>query len=260
MSTFKILALGDVVGPGAVNYLERNLRKKISEYGADITLVNGENAATGNGLDTASANALLDAGADVLTTGNHIYRHSSLHSFLDDSPYIIRPMNYPSECPGNGYTVFKSCGLRILIMNVMGNIYSSEAMNCPFESVERILKREEGGYDIAVLDIHAETTSEKAAIARYFDGRISVVYGTHTHVQTADARILPNGTGFITDLGMCGPDDSILGVDPRCIINKLRLHMPQRFTVPEGKITATGALFEVDLNTKKTVSAQGISF
>jgi len=156
--------------------------------------------------------------------------------------------------------VFKSCGLRILIMNVMGNIYSSEAMNCPFESVERILKREEGGYDIAVLDIHAETTSEKAAIARYFDGRISVVYGTHTHVQTADARILPNGTGFITDLGMCGPDDSILGVDPRCIINKLRLHMPQRFTVPEGKITATGALFEVDLNTKKTVSAQGISF
>ena len=260
MSTFKILALGDVVGPGAVNYLERNLRKKISEYGADITLVNGENAATGNGLDTASANALLDAGADVLTTGNHIYRHSSLHSFLDDSPYIIRPMNYPSECPGNGYTVFKSCGLRILIMNVMGNIYSSEAMNCPFESVERILKREEDGYDIAVLDIHAETTSEKAAIARYFDGRISVVYGTHTHVQTADARILPNGTGFITDLGMCGPDDSILGVDPRCIINKLRLHMPQRFTVPEGKITATGALFEVDLNTKKTVSAQGISF
>ena len=260
MSTFKILALGDVVGPGAVEYLEKNLRKKISEYGADLTLVNAENAAVGNGLDKASATAILDAGADVLTSGNHIYRHSSLHSFLEDSPYIIRPMNYPSECPGNGYTVFKSCGLRILIMNVMGNTYSSETLGCPFEAVERVLKREEESYDIAVLDIHAEATSEKAALARYFDGRISAVYGTHTHVQTADARILPLGTGFITDLGMCGPDDSILGVEPRCIINKMRLHMPQRFNVPTGSITATGALFEIDLNTKKAISVKLVQF
>lgn len=260
MSTFKILALGDVVGPGAVAYLEKNLRKKITEYGADLTLVNAENAAVGNGLDTSSAKALLGAGADVLTSGNHIYKHSSLHSFLEDSPYLIRPMNYPSECPGNGYTVFKAGGLRILIMNVIGNAYSTEPLGCPFEAVERLLRREEGGYDIATLDIHAETTSEKAAIARYFDGRISAVYGTHTHVQTADARILPQGTGFITDLGMCGPDDSILGVEPRCIINKMRLHMPQRFTVPEGKITATGALFEIDTSSKKAVSVQAISF
>lgn len=260
MSTFKILALGDVVGQGAVAYLEKNLRKKITEYGADLTLVNAENAAVGNGLDTASAQTLLDAGADVLTSGNHIYKQSSLHRFLEDSPYLIRPLNYPSDCPGNGYTVFKAGGLRILIMNVMGNVYSSESLGCPFEAVERILKREAGSYDLATLDVHAETTSEKAAIARYFDGRIAAVYGTHTHVQTADARILPMGTGFITDLGMCGPDDSILGVDPICIITKLRMHMPQRFTVPTGKITATGALFEIDLSTKKAISAQAISF
>ena len=259
MSTFKILALGDVVGPGAVAYLEKNIRKKIMEYGADFTVVNAENAAVGNGLDTSSAKALLDAGADVLTTGNHVYKHSSLHTFLEDSPYITRPMNYPPECPGNGYTVFKAGGLRILVMNVMGNIYSSESLGCPFEAVDRVLKRE-GDCDISILDIHAETTSEKAAIARYFDGRISVVYGTHTHVQTADPRVLPRGTGFITDLGMCGPDESILGVDPKCIITKLRTHMPQRFTVPEGSITATGALFEVDLNTKKTVSVQLVRF
>ena len=259
MSTFKILALGDVVGQGAVSYLEKNLRKKIMEYGADLTVINAENAAVGNGLDPASAKALLGAGADVLTTGNHVYKHSNLHAFLEDSPYITRPMNYPSECPGNGYTVFKTCGLRILIMNVMGNVYSNEPMGCPFEAVDRVLKRE-GDADISILDIHAEATSEKAAIARYFDGKISAVFGTHTHVQTSDARILPLGTGFITDLGMCGPDDSILGVEPRCIINKMRLHMPQRFTVPEGKITATGALFEIDLNTKKAVSVKTVSF
>lgn len=259
MSTFKILALGDVVGPGAVSYLEKNLRRKISEYGAELTVINAENAAVGNGLDAASAKALLGAGADVLTSGNHIYKHSSLHSFLEDSPYLIRPMNYPSECPGSGYTVFKLGGLRILVMNVMGNVYSSEPMNCPFEAVDRVLKRE-GDCDVSILDVHAETTSEKAALARYFDGSISVVFGTHTHVQTADARILPKGTGFITDLGMCGPDESILGVEPRAIINKLRLHMPQRFTVPEGKVTATGALFEVDLNTKKTISVQTVAF
>lgn len=260
MSTFKILALGDVVGQGAVEYLNKNLRKKIFEYGADFTVINAENAAVGNGLDASSAKALLGAGADVLTSGNHIYKHSSLHSFLEESPYLIRPMNYPSECPGNGYTVFKAGGLRILVMNVLGNAYSSDTLGCPFEAVERALKRENGGYDLAVLDIHAETTSEKAAIARHFDGRISAVFGTHTHVQTADARILPKGTGFITDLGMCGPDESILGVEPRCIINKMRMHMPQRFIVAEGNITATGALFEIDLGTGKAISVQTVSF
>lgn len=260
MATFKILALGDVVGPGAVRYLEDNLRKKITEYNADLTVVNAENAAVGNGLDPNSAKALLGAGADVLTSGNHIYKHSSLHSFLEDSKYLIRPLNYPAECPGNGYTVFDACGLRILIMNVAGNIYSNEPMGCPFEAVEKALTREKGNYDIAVLDVHAETTSEKAAIARYFDGRINVVYGTHTHVQTADARILPQGTGFITDLGMCGPDDSILGVEPRCIINKVRLHMPQRFNVPEGKVTATGALFELETFNYKVISVQPVKF
>ena len=122
MATFKILALGDVVGPGAVRYLEDNLRKKITEYKADLTLVNAENAAVGNGLDPNSAKALLGAGADVLTSGNHIYKHSSLHSFLEDSKYLIRPLNYPAECTGNGYTVFDACGVRILIMNVSGNI------------------------------------------------------------------------------------------------------------------------------------------
>lgn len=259
MSIFKILALGDVVGQEAVSYLEANLQKKITELGADLTVINAENAAVGNGLDKSSAQALLGAGADVLTSGNHIFRHSALHSFLEESNRLIRPLNYPAECPGNGYTVIKCGSLKILIMNVLGTIYG-EPLGCPFDSVERVLARENGGYDIAVLDIHAETTSEKAAIARYFDGKISAVFGTHTHVQTADTRILPKGTGFITDLGMCGPTDSILGVESHCIIEKLRKHMPQRFNVASGEINATGALFTIDTSTKKAISVTAVNF
>jgi len=259
MSIIKILALGDVVGQGAVSYLEANLQKKISELDADFTVINAENAAIGNGLDKASAQALLGAGADVLTSGNHIFRHSALHSFLEESSRLIRPLNYPADCPGNGYTVCRCGSLKILVMNVMGTIYG-EPLACPFDSVERVLARESGGYDVAILDIHAETTSEKAAIARYFDGRISAVFGTHTHVQTADARILANGTGFITDLGMCGPTDSILGVESRCIIEKLRKHMPQKFNVADGEISATGALFDIDTTTKRAISVTAVSF
>ncbi|MBQ9116796.1 MAG: YmdB family metallophosphoesterase [Clostridia bacterium] len=259
MSTIKILALGDVVGPSAVKYLEENLRGKIRELEADVTVINAENAAIGNGLDADSARALLGAGADVLTSGNHIYRHSTLHHFLEDSKKLIRPINYPSECPGNGYTILKLGGVRLLVMNVLGTVYG-EPLACPFESVERVLKRESGGYDVAILDIHAETTSEKAAIARCFDGRISAVWGTHTHVQTADARILPRGTGFITDLGMCGADDSILGIEPRNIITKLKTHMPQKFNVATGSITATGALFTIDISNGKALSVEAIKF
>lgn len=255
----RILAVGDVVGQGAVEYLGRQLRNKISEYGADVTVVNGENSAVGNGIDAASARALLDAGADVITTGNHVYRHSTFHQTLENSERVIRPLNYPSKCPGSGYTYINVSGYRLLVMNVLGVVYG-EPLACPFDAVERVLEREKGSFDAAILDIHAETTSEKAALARCFDGRISVVFGTHTHVQTADARILPQGTGFITDLGMCGPRDSILGVESRCIIDKLRLHLPQRFEIAGGEISATGAIFEIDIDTGKCISADTISF
>ena len=149
--------------------------------------------------------------------------------------------------------------MKILVINVLGTVYG-DPLASPFDSVERALNREKGSYDVAILDIHAETTSEKAAVARYFDGRISAVWGTHTHVQTADARILPKGTGFITDLGMCGPENSILGVDSRCIINRLRFYMPQKFTVPDGSISATGALFSIDTLNKKTIKVELVRF
>lgn len=254
----KILVVGDVVGAGGVEYLERTLRTKIDELGADMTVVNGENSAPNNGIDTASAKALLAAGADVITTGNHVYKHSTFHSFLENSENVIRPLNYPSACPGNGYTYITISGYRILVMNVLG-VVLGEPLSCPFDSVERVLDREKGRFDAAILDIHAETTSEKAAIARYFDGRISVVFGTHTHVQTSDARVLPKGTGFITDVGMCGPVDSILGVESGIIIDKLRLHLPKRFDIAGGEISANAALFELDGN-GKCIKASAFTF
>ncbi|MBQ4602013.1 MAG: YmdB family metallophosphoesterase [Clostridia bacterium] len=244
----KILAIGDVVGPAAIEYMSKKLRNFVSAERVSLTLVNGENASVGNGLTRADAIAILDAGADVITGGNHIWQKKDLRDFLDTSERIIRPANYPSANPGNGYTIADADGYRVLVMNVMGVIYG-DSLADPFETVERILKREEGNYDIATLDIHAETTSEKYALARYFDGRINVIYGTHTHIPTADEQVLPKGTGYITDLGMTGPHDSILGVKSECIIHKLTTKLPTKFEIAENDLRVNGALFELDAST-----------
>lgn len=255
----KILALGDVVGSGAVAEIGKKLWSIRSKHGIDLVVANAENCAENNGIDEKSARALLDFGADVLTTGNHVFKNSSVYSFLDDSGAVIRPANYPAESPGAGYTILRLSGLRVLVINVMGVIYT-EPLDSPFDTVEKILKKENGNYDVSVLDIHAEATSEKLALARYFDGRISVIFGTHTHVQTSDARVLQGGSGYITDLGMCGPEDSILGVISERVIDRLRLHMPRRFEISQGDITLSGAVFEVDESTGRCIRAEGIYF
>lgn len=253
----KILAVGDVVGSEATDFLLSNLKKIKNENNIDFTVVNGENAAARNGIDRQAAEALLDAGADVITTGNHVFRIPAVYNYLDDSNLIVRPANLPGECPGKTHTVIDTGRYRILVMNVLGQIYM-DGSGDPFSAVEQILQSEKGNYDISVLDVHAEATSEKAALARYFDGRINIVFGTHTHVQTSDARILPNGTGFITDIGMCGPTDSILGVISERVIDKLRLHMPARFEYASGNISASGAIFTLDGN--KCVKCEPINF
>lgn len=254
----KILAIGDVVGPAAVEYLAGKLRNFISAEKISLTLVNGENASIGNGLAYAEAQAILEAGADIITGGNHIWQKKDLRDFLDTSDRIIRPANYPSANPGNGYTISDAEGYRILCINVMGVVFG-EPLACPFETVERILDREEGRYDFATLDIHAETTSEKLALARYFDGRINVIYGTHTHVATADEQILPNGSGYITDLGMTGPHNSILGVKSECIIHKLTTKLPTRFELAEEDIKINGALFDLNTSSGKVESVKRIT-
>ena len=255
----KILTLGDVVGTAAISYLRTNLWSARSKFGADFVIANGENASDIHGLTANDAEALLDCGIDFLTMGNHTFKRRDLYGFLDHDPRIIRPANFPPSAPGQGYATVTVDGYRILIINIQGQVFM-EPLADPFDTVERILQKESGDYDFAVMDIHAEATSEKIALARVFDGRIAAIYGTHTHVPTADEQILPHGSGYITDLGMTGPTDGILGTDAAAVIEKFRTHMPQRFTVAHGSIRAMGALFEIDPNTGRTVSVKRIAF
>jgi len=256
---FKILAIGDVVGPAAVKYLTEKLWKYRKEKGIHMVVCNAENAALGNGLDPQSADALLAGGCDILTGGNHIFRKKEIRRYLEYSRTLVRPANYPYGTPGNGYTFADIDGYRVLVINVLGVIYL-DALACPFATVDRILEREAGRYDFAVLDIHAEATSEKIAIGRYFDGRINVIFGTHTHVATADTVILPKGTGYVTDLGMTGPNDGVLGVRADIIIEKLRTKLPVKFELAEGEIEANGVIFTIDTLTGFVTAAERVKF
>lgn len=255
----KILAVGDVVGGRAVEYLESNLWKVREENKIDFTVVNGENASEIHGIGATDAKTLISSGADLITLGNHTYGRRDICEFLSESESIIRPANYPPMAPGGGYTLLNINGWRILGINILGTALM-ESLACPFATVDRILERESGNYDFAVMDIHAEATSEKIALARYFDGRIAVIFGTHTHVQTADEQILPNGSGYITDLGMTGPDNGVIGTEADAVIEKFRTKMPVRFKVADGRIKACGAIFDLDTDTKKVRSVTRIVF
>lgn len=256
----RILALGDIVGTRTLEALRTTLWSKRQELQADLVIANGENATEIHGLCARDASLLLDSGVDLITLGNHTYSMRDLHDFLDNHSHeILRPANYPASCPGCGSTVRDVNGYRVLCMNVIGTVFM-EPLSSPFDAVESMLRREEGRYDLAVLDIHAEATSEKMAIARMFDGRISVMFGTHTHVQTADECILPGGSGYITDLGMSGPDDGILGTKTEAVLTKMCRHMPAHFTVAEGEIIVRGALFETDPATKRCTRVRRVRF
>lgn len=242
----KILALGDLVGEASVRYLSDVLWQKRRELGADLVVVNGENVCDIHGLSPKLAEQLVAAGVDLITSGNHIFDRKDAPALLEGALPVIRPCNYPSACPGEGARIVTSGeGWRLLCVNVSGTAFM-EPLGDPYRAVETELDRFRRHYDFALLDVHAEATSEKLALARYFDGRFAAVFGTHTHVPTADEQVLPGGTGYITDLGMTGPTDGILGVKSEAVIEKMRTRMPHRFTVAEGPVCASGALFDID--------------
>lgn len=256
----KILALGDVVGERSLQFLQKTLWAKRKELGADLVIANGENVCDIHGLSPRTAEALFAYGVDFLTSGNHIFDRRDVYTLLNDSLSIVRPCNYPPTAPGEGARLLTSAeGWRILVVNVSGTVFM-EPLDDPFRSVERELERARRTYDFALLDIHAEATSEKLALAHYFDGRFAAIFGTHTHVQTADEQILPKGTGYITDVGMTGPVNSILGVTPADVIEKQRTHMPRRFTVAEGDIAAHGVLFDINPVTGRTNGVTRVVF
>ena len=257
----KILAIGDVVGTSGSDYLTSKLWNMRNQLGADFCVVNGENATDISGISRPDAIKILYAGADVITLGNHTWGRRDIYDFLDESEAIIRPANYPPELPGSGYTTVTVSGYRILCINLIGTV-DLPSESCPFRTADSILDRENGKYDIALVDFHAEATSEKIAMGRYLDGRVSAVFGTHTHVQTADEQILKDGTAYITDLGMTGPTNSVIGTEAEAVIEKFRTKMPVRFRVAEGDVEAQGALFTLDLsgNTPKVTSVERIKF
>ena len=255
----RILCLGDVVGEEGVRFLEKDgrLRKLIAAKKADLTVVNGENSAPGNGISKESAERLLDAGADVITGGNHTWKLREIYGMLDDGEALLRPCNYPPEAPGMGYLIAEARGYRILVLNACGVVYM-DPVEPPAGAVARILKAERGNYDLSVCDLHAEATSEKLFFARYFDGKISAVFGTHTHVQTADEQILPGGTGYITDAGMCGSANGILGVKTESVVHRFTVRTPGRFEPAEGNPILCGVLFALDEKTGRCVGTERI--
>lgn len=257
----KILALGDTVGSSGTTYLaaERKLQRMRSTLGVHLVVANAENSAEGNGTLPQSADALFDAGADVLTGGNHTFRRREFYNMLDDCENVLRPANLPAAAPGHGYTVYNADGIRILVMNLIGTVYMDPVAS-PFETADAILKRMEGEFDVALVDFHAEATSEKLALARYLTGRVSVLWGTHTHVQTADASVLGGKTGYISDLGMVGSPDGILGVKSEPVLHKFLVKTPVRFETQHGNEHATGAVFTVDTETGNCISAETIVF
>ena len=256
----RILALGDVVGHVAIDYLADKLWAFRSKEKIDFCVANGENATEIRGISAADAEAILGTGVDLITLGNHAFGMKDIYSYLDANEHcIIRPANYPTDAPGVGYTICDVNGWRVLCINVSGRVYL-DPLASPFDTVDRILDRESGRYDVALLDIHAEATSEKLAIGRYFDGRVQVMFGTHTHVPTADEQVLPLGSGYITDLGMCGPQNGILGTDADAVIHRFRTMMPTRFSVADGPVSAQGVIFDVDESAGKVRSVTRVGF
>ena len=256
----RILCIGDVTSPKGVEHLRFNLWRIRREKKIDFCIVNAENAQVITGASASDAETLFSAGADCLTGGNHTMRNKSVYTYLDDTEAMLRPINFGDTAPGHGYTILDANGYKIMVINAMGNIYIEPTLDNPYSYIDHALERERGRYDIAVLDIHAEATGEKAAMGYAYDGVISIVFGTHTHVQTADEIVLPKGTGYISDIGMCGESGGVLGMDPTLVVKQLKSRMPIRFEVAKGEVKATGAIFDVDPNTGKVTSIERIVF
>lgn len=239
-----ILVIGDVVGSVGCEFLRSKLPNLKRIKGIDLVIANGENSADGNGITPKSAEYLYDSGVDVITTGNHTYRRKEIYEYFDTQTHLIRPANYPDSAPGKGICIVDMGRIRVAVMNIMGTVYL-ENLRCPFETLDRLLGTEDLP-KICILDFHAEATGEKRALGYYADGKLSAIFGTHTHVQTADACILPAGTGYITDTGMTGPIESALGVKSELVIQKFLTKLPVRFENAPGPCKMDCTLFTVD--------------
>ena len=242
----KVLAVGDVVGTPGLERIRRSLRYLKRKTGADFVIVNGENAAA-VGMTPQQGEDILDAGADVITMGNHTFDKRELVPWLEDCPQVLRPANYAPQTPGKGWGVFETKAGPVAVVDLIGRCHMDFSPDNPFLMIDKILKEVDA--KIVLVELHAEATSEKLAMGYMLDGRVSAVWGTHTHVPTADAQVLPKGTGYVTDLGMTGPKYSVLGVQPRQSIAKFRGDLTSRYQWAEGPTKLEAVLFTVDSQT-----------
>jgi len=249
----RILMIGDVVGKPGRRLVQQLLPGLRHEYGLDLVIANGENSAGGLGITLDTAQELLDCGVNVITTGNHIWAKREIIPYLDGELPILRPLNLPPAAPGRG---FLSTGHAVII-NLMGRVFVGE-FDCPFRAMDCLLSEIGTVPNVIIVDFHAEATSEKVAMGRYLDGRVSAVLGTHTHVGTVDSSILPKGTAYVTDVGMVGPVDSVIGDDTEAVIHSFVTRMPHRFSIGKGRATFDAVLVEVDEANGKAVSIQRI--
>ena len=243
----RVLFIGDVVGAPGRHGFAAAMPELREQHSPDLVIVNGENSAGGLGITEATAGELFDAGADVITTGNHVYRHREAYEYLDRAENVIRPANYPHANPGRGHTVIEVGDMRVGAVNLSGAVQLKVARS-PFAEVDAILERLSGKADAVIVDFHAEVTSEKVAMGWHLDGRVAAVLGTHTHVPTADGRVLPGGTAYLTDAGMTGSRAGVIGVKREQALESFLTQMPVRFETAEEDVWVMGAVIEVGAN------------
>lgn len=253
---FKVLAVGDVVGTPGLKRLSKSLRRLKKELGADFVVVNGENASN-LGMTPDQGEEIFLAGADVITMGNHTFARREIVPYLEENRYVLRPANLPPQQPGRGWEVYETRVGDVAVIDLIGRVGMDYTPDNPFLLVDKILKKIDA--KIILVELHAEATSEKLAMGYMLDGKVSAVWGTHTHVPTADEMILPKGTGYITDLGMTGPRVSVLGIQPKLSIDKFRGELYQRYQCADGPTKLNGALFTIDTATGKCTDVQRVN-
>ncbi len=258
MKSLRILFLGDLVGQPGLRALFVGLSPLVKETGAQLVAVNGENLAEGFGLTPGDKDKLLKMGVSVITSGNHIWQRDDIFPVLDSENCLLRPENYPPGAPGHGSVIVEVAGISVAFLNLQGRERMGASVDCPFRAAKKSTARLREKTKCIVVDFHAEEVKEKEAMFHHLDGRVSAVFGTHTHVQTTDERILPGGTAVITDLGMCGPEGSVIGTSPELSIRRSLTQLPIRMEVHDAPASLQGVLVDIDTETGKAVSISRI--
>ena len=253
----KILAVGDIVGTAGINELKSKLKEIKEKEQIDFTIVNGENSAEGMGITEKNFNDIISQGVDVVTMGNHTWGKKDIFKFIDN-PKIIRPANYPEGVVGKGYNIYNCKGKKIAVINLIGRVDINILTENPFIRARKIIDKIKTQVDMIFIDFHAEATAEKIALGYYLDGKVTAIFGTHTHVQTADEKILPKGTAYITDIGMTGPKNSVIGMDVKASIKRFETALPERYKIADGKCIFNGVVFEIDDSNLKVTRVKRI--